>query len=236
MPAYNAAKTLVESYQKLPKKLIDQIILVDDASQDNTYQIAKKLPFTVFRNSLNLGYGGNLKVCLTQALKARADIIIEYHPDNQYDPKDLPTFIDKAIRGYDFALGSRFIHPKQALENKMPLVKFIANRTMSFIDSFILGIELSEFHSGFRMYTRNMLTQVPYLKNSNDYLFSFEVIVQAVYHRLKIAEVPISCKYHPQMHTANLLKSTIYALGTFKTLGQYVISKFLNFPLGCFKA
>jgi len=235
MPAYNAAKTVVDSYHQLPKNLIDQIILVDDASQDNTYQIAKKLPITVYRNPLNLGYGGNLKICLTQALKAGADIIIEFHPDNQYDPKNLPLFIDKALQGYDFALGSRFIHPKEALDNKMPLIKFIANRSMSFIDEFILGIELSEFHSGFRMYTKNMLTRVPYLKNSDDYLFSFEIIVQAVYWHLKIAEVPISCQYHPDMHTANLLKSTIYALGTFKILGQYLISKFFGFPLGCFK-
>ncbi len=235
MPAYNASKTIQESYRKLPKNNIHEVILVDDASTDNTYAVAKKLPILVYRNAINLGYGGNLKVCLAKALERNADIVIEYHPDNQYDPKDLPLFIDKAIQGYDFALGSRFIHPKEALTNKMPLVKFIANRAMSFIDEFILGIELSEFHSGFRMYTRRMLESIPYKQNSDDYLFSFEVIVQAVFCGLTIAEVPISCKYHPYMHTANLKRSTIYALGTFTTLTQYVVSKFFNHPAGIFR-
>lgn len=226
MPAYNAAKTLGVSYRRLPKEYVDEVILVDDASTDDTYAVAKKLPITVYRNTINLGYGGNLKVCLTRALERQGDIIIEFHPDNQYDPSDLPQFLKKAREGYDFALGSRFVHPKEALDHHMPVVKFIANRVMSFIDEFVLGLELSEFHSGFRLYTRKLLETVPYRENSDDYLFSFEIIVQAVYKRLRIAEVPISCDYHPQMHTANLKNSTIYALGTFKTLYQYMLSKF----------
>lgn len=234
MPAYNAAKTLMSSYRRLPKERLDEVILVDDASSDDTYKIAKKLPITVYRNSSNLGYGGNLKVCLTRALEHGATLIVEFHPDNQYDPSDLPLFLDKAKEGYDFALGSRFVHPKEALEHHMPLIKFMANRAMSFIDEFVLGLELSEFHSGFRLYTRKLLESIPYLQNSNDYLFSFEIIVQAVYKRLKIAEVPISCDYHPQMHTANFKNSTIYALGTFKTLAQYLISKFGKKPIGPF--
>ena len=235
MPAHNAAKTLKVSYAKLPKQYIDEILLVDDASTDKTYQVSKSLGISTYRNTTNLGYGGNLKVCLSRALEKKADIIIEYHPDNQYDPKDLPIFVNKASEGYDFALGSRFIHPKEALNNKMPLLKFIANRALSFIDSFLLGIELSEFHSGFRMYSRRLLTDVPYVQNSDDYLFSFEIIVQAVYQKMRIAEVPISCKYHPKMHTANLRRSTIYAIGTFVTLAQYLISKFLKHPTGPFE-
>lgn len=235
MPAHNAEKTLVESYKKLPKEYIDEVILVDDASTDDTYNVAKKMPIKVFQNSINLGYGGNLKVCLTKALESGADVIIEYHPDNQYDPKNLPLLIQKAKEGYDFALGSRFIHPKEALYNKMPFVKFVANRLMSFIDTFILGIELSELHSGFRMYTKKMLTTISYLQNSDDYLFSFEVIVQAVYKHMRIAEVPISCKYHKEMHTASIRRSTIYAIGTFKTLFQYITSKFIHMPNGPFK-
>lgn len=234
MPAYNAAKTMAEAYRKLPKDLVHEVILIDDCSQDNTAEIARKLPITVYRNEINLGYGGNLKVCLTKALEAGADIVIEYHPDDQYDPKDLSLFIEKAKGGYDFALGSRFIFPKQALENKMPLVKFIANRAMSFIDELILGIEMSEFHSGFRMYTRKLLESVPFRQNSDDYLFSFEIIAQTVYWGFLVAEVPISCRYHPAMHTANLRRSAIYALGTFKTLGQYMIAKFLRFQRGPF--
>lgn len=235
MPAHNAANTLESSYKRLPKQYIDEVILIDDASQDNTFEIAKKLNLTTFRNKINLGYGGNLKICLTKALERNADIIIEFHPDNQYDPKNLPLFLKKATEGYDFALGSRFIHPKEALDRHMPLIKFIANRLLTFIDQFILGIELSEFHSGFRMYTRNLLENVPYLQNSDDYLFSFEIIVQAVFFRFKISEVQISCDYHPTMHTANLRKSTIYALGTFKTLLQYIKSRFRNNPTGPFK-
>lgn len=234
MPAHNAAKTLRASYTKLPKQFIDELLLVDDASSDNTYQLSRSLGILTYRNNTNLGYGGNLKVCLTRALERKAEIIIEYHPDNQYDPENLPIFVDKAIAGYDFALGSRFIHPKEALTNKMPLIKFIANRTLSFIDSFLLGIELSEFHSGFRMYSRKLLTSVSYMQNSDDYLFSFEIIVQAVFKKMKIAEVPISCKYHPEMHTANLKRSAVYAIGTFMTLAQYLISKFLNYPIGPF--
>jgi glycosyltransferase involved in cell wall biosynthesis len=235
MPAHNAAKTLKTSYKRLPKEYVDEVILIDDASTDNTYKIAKQLPIKVFRNEINLGYGGNLKMCLTKALEAGADIIIEFHPDNQYDPQNLPLFLEKAKIGYDFALGSRFIHPKEALERHMPLTKFIANRSLTFIDQFILGIELSEFHSGFRLYTRTFLQSVPYLQNSDDYLFSFEIIVQAVYYKFKVADVQISCDYHPKMHTANLYRSTIYALGTFQTLFQYVLSKFGKHPLGPFK-
>lgn len=234
MPAYNAAKTIRSSYQKIPKALVDEIILVDDASTDKTYQIAKKLPITVYRNAQNLGYGGNLKVCLSNALKRRADIVIEYHPDDQYDPKDLSLFIQKAKEGYDFALGSRFIFPKEAIAKKMPLIKFIANRAMSFIDELVLGIEMSEFHSGFRMYTRKLLERIPFRQNSDDYLFSFEIIVQTIYWGFRVAEVPVSCRYHPSMHTANLSRSTIYALGTFKTLWQYLVAKYFRFQRGPF--
>ncbi len=234
MPAYNAVKTISNSYKKIPKDIIDEIILVDDASTDKTYEEARKLPISVFRNKQNLGYGGNLKVCLTKALERNADIVIEYHPDDQYDPKDIKEFIQKAKDGFDFALGSRFVRPKEALENKMPPIKFVANRTMSFIDQLVLGIEMTEFHSGFRMYTKKLLEKVPYRQNSDNYLFSFEIIVQAVYWGLRVAEVPISCHYHPAMHTANLKNSTIYALGTFKTLWQYSLAKFFRFQRGPF--
>lgn len=234
MPAYNAAKTVVAGYKKIPLQYIDDVILVDDGSKDKTYEVAKKLPIKVFRNDVNLGYGGNLKVCLSKALEIGADIIIEYHPDDQYDPSALPKFIEKAQEGYDFALGSRFIFSKEALKNKMPLVKFFANRAMSFIDELVLGLELSEFHSGFRMYTRKLLESVPWRQNSDDYLFSFDIIAQAVFWNFKVAEVPISCRYHPAMHTANLRRSTIYALGTFKRLTEYLIAKFLRYQRGPF--
>jgi len=235
MPAYNAESTLAISYSRIPKKYIDEVILVDDASTDNTFEIAKKLPIKAYRNEINLGYGGNLKVCLTKALENGADLIIEFHPDNQYGPENLPMFLEKAREGNDFALGSRFIHPKEALERKMPLTKFIANRGLTFIDQFVLGIELSEFHSGFRLYTRKLLKSIPYLQNSDNYLFSFEIIVQSVYFKFKVAEIQVACDYHPKMHTANLYHSTIYAIGTFQTLAQYVISKFWKKPLGPFK-
>ena len=234
MPALNAARTIEAAYRKLPGDLIDKVILVDDGSRDDTVNKAKKLPLKVYRNRINLGYGGNLKVCLSKALEAGADIIIEYHPDDQYDPKDLRLFIEKARDGFDFALGSRFIFPKTAIENKMPLSKFIANRAMSFMDELVLGIEMSEFHSGFRMYTRKLLESVPFRQNSDDYLFSFEIIVQAVYWGFKIAEVPVSCRYHPAMHTADFRRSAIYAIGTFKTLWQYLMAKFLRFQRGPF--
>lgn len=234
MPAYNAAKTLIESYRKIPKHYVDEVILVDDCSSDDTYKAAKKLPIKVFRNDLNLGYGGNLKMCLSKALEAGADIIIEYHPDDQYDPSALSKFVEKANEGYDFALGSRFIFPKTALQNKMPVVKFIANRAMSFIDELVLGLELSEFHSGFRMYTRKLLESIPWRQNSDDYLFSFDIIVQAVFWNFKVAEVPISCRYHPAMHTANLRRSAIYALGTFKRLADYAMAKFWRYQRGPF--
>lgn len=223
MPAYNAENTLEAIYKKIPKSLSRDIILVDDASEDKTFGKAKKLGIESSRNSNNLGYGGNLKVCFDKALKKGADIVVELHPDGEYEPSAIAPAVDKIIKGADLVLGNRFA--RSTIPRGMYIWKYIPTRILSFVQAKILRISISDLHQGFRVYSRRLLEKINFENNSNSYLFSFEIIAQASFKSLSIQEVPVTCHYTGKKRGASLGNSITYALGTFKVLFFIVLAR-----------
>lgn len=223
--AYNAAKTLDGFYKSFPKNLVDEIILVDDASKDNTFEIAKKLGIISYQNPINLGYGGNMKRALSIALDRGADILIDIHPDGEYNPSAIPEALKKIREGTQFVLGNRFTSLVQPIKNGMYIWKLLPLRILNSIDSLIFGVRLNDFHQGFRVYTKDMLSKINYQENSHDYLFSFELIAQAIYKKIKIAQVPVETNYSGKKRGASLKNSIKYSLGTFKILLLFILAK-----------
>jgi len=223
MPAYNAAKTLNMTYVQIPEGVADEVILVDDASKDETSEVAKKLNLKVITHPHNVGYGGNQKTCYLEALRDKADIIIMLHPDGQYDPQVLPHLIAPIKEGKaDMVLGSRMLIKGEALKGKMPLYKFMANKFLTTIENLVFNTQFSECHTGYRAYSRKFLETVPFLRNSNDFVFDTEIITQAVYFKFRVAEVPVSTKYFKDASSVNLKVSIIYGLKTLLTLLKYI--------------
>jgi len=225
--AYKAESTLKKFWENLPKQYFDEFILIDDCSKDKTFEIAKKLKgLRVYQNKTNLGYGGNLKRALKIALRHGADIIVDIHPDNEYKPSAIPLALEKIQKeGYEFILGNRFTNISETIKNGMFIWKILPLLTLSFIDKIILGLKISDLHQGFRVYTRKFLEKVNYQKNSNDYLFSFELIAQARYKNIKIAEVPVEVNYEGKKKGATLINSLKYSLGTFKVITLYLLAR-----------
>ena len=232
--AYNAAKSLERFYKAFPKQLVDKIILVDDASKDETFNIGKKLGIECYRNAKNLGYGGNVKRALSIALEQDADVIIDIHPDGEYSTSSIEEALEKTFLGHEFILGTRFTEETNPSKTGMFLWKFYPLKVLNFIDKLILGIELHDFHQGFRVYTKELLEKINFLGNSDDYLFSFEIIVQAIHKNAKISEVPIITTYKGKKRGASLKSCIIYASGTFKTLSQFLLDK-LGYPVKIFQ-
>lgn len=223
--AYNAAKTLENFYQEFPKHLVDEIILVDDASKDYTYELSRKLGITSYKNPKNLGYGGNMKKSLAIALKRGADILIDIHPDGEYKPSAIPEALRQIQGGSQFVLGNRFTSLTKPIRNGMYIWKLLPLRLLNSIDSLIFGVRLNDFHQGFRVYTKPMLSKLPFEVNSNDYLFSFELIAQAICNKVKISQVPVETSYRGKKRGASLKNSIKYSLGTFKILGLFILAK-----------
>lgn len=223
LPAYNAAKTLTPVYQQIPKRLGDNIILVDDGSQDNTIAVSKKLGITTIVHSRNQGYGGNQKTCYTHALQRGADYIIMLHPDGQYDPQDITKFITKLNQGYDLILGSRFL---KGGYKKTPGYKALSIRAITLLFNLVLGTRLTEANTGYRGFSRKLLLAVPWRKNGNSYIFDPQMIIQAHHFGFKIAEVPTVKDYHPAMSSPGLLKSIHHGLENLQLLLEYVLHKF----------
>ena len=234
IPAYNCAHLLKKAYEQVPKEYFDDIIVVDDGSTDDTLKIAQTLGTKVFTHA-HSGYGGNIKYAITKSLELGADYMIEIHGDGQYDPSNIPDAIAKIKTGnYDFLLGSRFTNLLQPLRDKMSLVRYGANIGMSIIDRIILQLPLSEFHQGFRVYSRRLIETVGLENTSDDHLFSFQIIAKAAFARLRVGEIPVRCDYASEHTSINLRRSVVYALLTFGVLAQYLFAK-AGFPSKLFR-
>jgi len=215
MPARNSARTLEDTVSAIPPGVIDQIVLVDNASKDDTVTIAERLGLTVVRHPVDRGFGGSIKTCFRTALEAGADYIVELHPDNQYDPGFVPSLLHKAQSGpYAMVIGSRFLPPKRALEGGMPRWKFVCNRILTFFNNALLGVRLSEFHSGLRVYNATWVRRIPLETFSNDFDLGFQLIGQAVEDGWTIGEVPATCRYFDEASSNPLRGSIVYGLGT----------------------
>jgi len=226
MPAYNAANTLKDTMDAIPDACYDEIILVDDCSQDDTVALARSLGIKVFQHETNKGYGGNQKLCYQEALNAGADIIVMLHPDNQYDATLIPFFTGFIDHGVcDFMLGARIRTRKEALQGGMPFYKYFSNRILTLLMNVVLGQNLAEGHSGFRVYHRKVLEKIPFEKNSNDFSFDAELIAQAVYHKFKLGDAPMPVRYFAEASSISFKDSSIYGLKILKTLSKYVLTK-----------
>jgi glycosyltransferase involved in cell wall biosynthesis len=208
----------------IPRDIVDDIILVDDASTDTTCAIAYKLRLTSYTHEKNKGYGANQKTCYVAALAANADIVVMVHPDFQYDPTVIPELVAPlAYNKTDAVFGSRMLIPKNALRGGMPLWKYIANKFLTAIENAVLSLSLSEYHSGFRAYTKNTLRTVSFTLNSDGFVFDTEIIVQMKCARLTIQEIPIATRYFPEASMIGFLKSSHYGLCILRTLFRYLL-------------
>lgn len=225
MPAYNASKTLEMTYREIPFDIVDEVIVVDDASSDDTYKKIEELGIQATIHSQNVGYGGNQKTCYRKALSKGADIIVMVHPDYQYSPRLITAMASMITSGhYDIALGSRILGG-EAIKGGMPLYKYIANRFLTFVDNLVLGIKLSEYHTGYRAFSRKVLETLPLEENSNDFVFDNEILVQAVYFGFKIGEISCPTRYFEDASSVNFGGSMKYGFGVVATLAKYILTK-----------
>lgn len=225
LPAFNASRTLKATFDDIPKGLVDEIILVDDASRDNTVEIARGLGITVFEHKTNKGYGANQKTCYEKALEHGADIVVMVHPDYQYDPCVVGDMIAPIKSGQaDVVFGSRMLKGG-ALIGGMPLWKHNVNILLSALANVVLRTYLSEYHSGFRAYSAQFLKNIKFKNNSDDFVFDFEIITQAVANYAKIEEIPIRTRYFDEASSIKLFSSIIYGLGILKTLLKYILHR-----------
>jgi len=224
--AYNAAATLEKFYRDFPKQLVDQIILLDDASKDDTFKIAQKLGIVSYQNKINLGYGGNLKKAIVIALMKGGEIIIDIHPDGEYKPNAISQSIQKVKEGAELVLGNRFYNSNYILRKSgMNKWKLIPIKILNLFDKLILGTNINDFHQGFRVYTKNLFEKINFEENSNNYLFSFEIIAQAIFQKVKISQVAVQTRYTGKKRGASLKNSIIYSIGTFKILVLFILAK-----------
>lgn len=219
MPAYNAAKTLRQTYDEVMEQgVVDLVIVVDDASRDETTEIARQLPHTrVFKHPKNLGYGGNQKTCYRLALEEKADIVIMVHPDYQYTPKLIPAMVSIIANGlHPCVLGSRILGG-YSLRGGMPLWKYIANRFLTAAENILLGAKLSEYHTGYRAFSRELLEKISLANNDDDFVFDNQMLAQIFWHGFTIAEVSCPTKYFPEASSINFRRSVKYGFGCLGT-------------------
>ncbi len=225
MPAYNAARTLRQTYSELPSDVVDDVLLVDDGSSDETVELAQELGLTTFLHEKNLGYGKNQKTCYREALRRDADIVIMLHPDYQYSPKLVAPLAGMIAYGeYDVVLGSRILGVG-ALEGGMPRYKYIANRFLTAVQNILLGYKLSEYHTGLRAFSRNVLESLPLEENTNDFLFDNEMLAQAIYFNCHIGEISCPTKYFPEASSISFRRSVKYGLGVLVTSLKFRMQK-----------
>lgn len=226
MPAYNAAATLPITYREVPRDIVDEVILVDDFSRDNTMEIAAGLGINqTIRHEKNKGYGGNQKTCYDAALAQGADIVIMLHPDYQYTPRLISTIAHLLASGLYPAVYASRILGKGALRGGMPMYKYIANRALTAFQNFVMNQKLSEYHTGYRAYTREVLTTIDYHLNSDDFVFDNQITAQIFFAGFDIAEVTCPTKYFEEASSINFRRSSIYGLGVLRTSLQYRLQK-----------
>lgn len=226
MPAYNAANTLKDTYNEIPFDIVDDVIVVDDASNDDTIAKAKSLGIKhVIRHEKNTGYGGNQKTCYDTALRLGADIVIMLHPDYQYTPKLIPSIAHIIANNlYPVVLGSRILG-KGALKGGMPIYKYIFNRLLTLFENIMIGAKLSEYHTGYRAFSREVLLNINYQANSDDFVFDNQMLSQILYAGYEIAEISCPTKYFTGASSINFKRSTIYGLGVIKTSFKHFLQK-----------
>lgn len=226
MPAYNAGKTLEKTYQEIPLDVVDEVILTDDKSSDDTVEVAKRLGINhIVVHEENRGYGGNQKSCYNKALEVGADIIIMVHPDYQYTPQLIVPMVSLIANDvYPVVIASRILG-KGALKGGMPRYKWIANRFLTFYQNFWMREKLSEYHTGYRAYSRQVLEEIPYNDNSEDFVFDNQFLAQILYKGHEIAEITCPTKYFEEASSINFKRSSIYGLGVMKVSMQYFFSK-----------
>ncbi len=236
MPAYNAERTLEDTFRAIPEGYYDEIVVVDDFSRDDTAGLARRLNLKAIRHPHNVGYGGNQKTCYMEALRDGAGIVVMLHPDGQYDPKIIPEMIRPIAEGRaDMVLGSRMMTPGGAKAGGMPLWKRIANRILTTTENVALGREFSECHTGYRAYSRRFLETVPFLRNSNGFVFDTEVIFQAVHFQLPVVEVPISTRYFEDASSVGFSAGVVYGLGTLWTAARFLLHRWGIVPCDKFR-
>lgn len=237
MPAFNAERTLAQVYAEIPFNIVDEVILTDDFSIDNTLVLAEELGIKhVLRHDRNMGYGANQKTCYKKAKELGADIVIMIHPDYQYTPnliEAMSSIIANEV--YPVVLGSRILG-KGALKGGMPIYKYIANRGLTLIQNLLMDQKLSEYHSGLRAFSVDVLNDLEYEKNSDDFIFDNEMLSQILYKDYEIAEVTCPTKYFPEASSINLKRSTIYGCGVLRVSFQYFLSKKFNVKFSLFKS
>jgi glycosyltransferase involved in cell wall biosynthesis len=221
LPAYNAARTLRQTCAEIPLDLVDDIILTDDASRDETVEIARSLGLHTIRHDLNRGYGGNQKTCYAAALERGADIVIMLHPDYQYTPLLIPAMAAMLTSGhYDAVLASRILG-RGAIEGGMPVYKYIANRGLTFTQNLLMQAKLSEYHTGYRAWTRVVLEKLPLERCSDDFVFDNQMLAQALHFGFRLGEISCPTKYFAEASSINLRRSVVYGLGVLKTSAEY---------------
>ena len=226
MPAYNAARTLEDTFRRIPEGYYDEIVVVDDYSRDETTQLAQRLNLKAIRHPHNVGYGGNQKTCYMEALRDGASIVVMLHPDGQYDPAIVPEMVKPIREGRaDMVLGSRMMTPGGAARGGMPLWKRVANGFLTTLENAVMRRRFTECHTGYRAYSRRFLETVPFLRNSNGFVFDTEVIFQAVHFGLPVAEVPVSTRYFADASSVGFRAGVVYGLGTLWTALRFLLHR-----------
>ena len=225
MPAYNAARTLVRTCEEIDRSIADEVLLVDDASRDDTVEVARRLGLRHIVHPRNRGYGGNQKTCYSAALSLGADVVVMIHPDYQYSPRLLPAMAGMVVSGhFDCVLGSRILGVG-ARKGGMPFWKYAANRTLTLVENLLLGYKLSEYHTGYRAFSRRLLEKLPLEENSDDFVFDNQMLAQIVWYGYRIGELSCPTKYFEEASSINFQRSVKYGLGVLKTALQFRLQR-----------
>jgi glycosyltransferase involved in cell wall biosynthesis len=226
MPAYNAERTLASTLADVPAGSVDEVILVDDGSKDRTVEVAQEMGLTVIAHPENRGYGGNQKTCYREALARGADVVVMIHPDYQYDSRVIPHAVGIIELGIcDVVLGSRIRSREEALRGGMPVWKYVSNRLLTSVENIALGQNLGDFHSGFRVYRRQVLERIPFEGNSDDFVFDTQFLVQAVQFGFRLGDIPVPVRYFDEASSINFRRSLTYGLSTLGVLGLYWLNR-----------